>query len=246
MRCLITGVSGFIGAHLAEFLLAKGVQVYGLSRHRTSLFTGWSEAFHFVPVDVLDRSGLLEAMAAIQPDLVFHLAAQSLPALSWQDPETTFRVNVFGTLNLFDAIRAAEINPLIQVFCSSGTYATSRSGRPIREDDPTEPSSPYALSKMAQDHLCVMYGRAFRLRVLRVRPFFIIGPRKTDDVCSDFARGMVAIERGLADALTVGNLDTRRDFLDIRDAVNACWTVIQGGQPGEVYKYLLWPGIHYA
>lgn len=234
MRCLVTGALGFIGTYLVDFLLARGDTVYGLDQ-QTKGHTP-RQGFHLIQCDLLDRSNVFKSVAEIQPDFLFHLAAQSLPQVSWQDPETTFCVNVFGTLYLLDAIRAAQIKPIIEVFCSSGEYAVSQHNTPIDENYPLEPSSPYALSKIGQDQLCVLYGKAYQMHIVRVRPFFIIGPRKTGDVCSDFARGIVAIERGLANTLTVGNLDAVRDFLDVRDALTAFWLVAERGIPGAVYN----------
>ncbi|TRZ41767.1 NAD-dependent epimerase/dehydratase family protein [bacterium] len=234
MRCLVTGALGFIGTFLVDFLLARGALVYGLDKQTKGLSPRMG--FHLVQCDLLDRKAVFEVVKEVQPDVVFHLAAQSLPRVSWEDPETTFRVNVFGTLYLLDAIRTAQINPIIEVFCSSGEYAVSQNDTPIGENFPLEPSSPYALSKIAQDQLCLLYGKAYQMCIVRVRPFFIIGPRKTGDVCSDFARGIVAIERGLTNTLTVGNLDAVRDFLDVRDALTAFWLVAERGIPGTVYN----------
>jgi len=234
MRYLVTGALGFIGTYLVDFLLARGETVYALDQ-RTEGFSP-RLGFHLIQCDLLDRGSVLKSVAEIKPDFVFHLAAQSLPQVSWQDPETTFRVNVFGTLYLLDAIRAAQIKPIIEVFCSSGEYAVSQHNTPIGENYPLEPSSPYALSKIGQDQLCVLYGKAYQMHIVRVRPFFIIGTHKTGDVCSDFARGIVAIERGLAKTLTVGNLDAVRDFLDVRDALTAFWLVAERGIPGTVYN----------
>lgn len=236
MQCLITGASGFIGSHLVEFLLGRGDTVYCLDQRASKFVGNLKGDFNFVQCDILDRERMAQIISDIRPEIVFHLAAQSLPKVSWEDPETTFRVNVFGALYLLDAIRAAGINPVIEVFCSSGEYAVSRDGTPIGEDSPLEPSSPYALSKIAQDHLCVLYWKAYKMRIIRVRPFFIIGPRKVGDVCSDFARGIVAIERGMTNQLTVGNLRAVRDFLDIRDALSAFWLVAKHGTPGDVYN----------
>jgi GDP-D-mannose dehydratase len=234
MRCLVTGALGFIGTYLVDFLLERGETVYGLDKKTEGLSS--KPGLHLIQCDLLNRSSVLASVAEIQPDFVFHLAAQSLPRVSWEDPEATFRVNVFGTLYLLDAIRAAQIKPIIEVFCSSGEYAVSQDGTPIGENYPLEPSSPYALSKIGQDQLCVLYGKAYQMHIVRVRPFFIIGPRKTGDVCSDFARGIVAIERGLASKLTVGNLDAVRDFLDVRDALMAFGLVAERGIPGTVYN----------
>lgn len=236
MKCLVTGASGFIGSHLTEFLLGQGFTVYALNKKMGRFLVNLPGDFHFVSCNILDRDRIADSVARIRPDYVFHLAAQSLPKVSWEDPETTFQINVFGTLYLLDAIRAAGINPSIEIFCSSGQYAISKDGKPISEDFPLEPYNPYALSKIAQDQLSFLYWKVYQMRIVRVRPFFIIGPRKIGDVSSDFARGVVAIERGLAKKLKVGNLDAVRDFLDIQDAVRAIDLIANQGVPGEIYN----------
>lgn len=236
MKCLVTGASGFIGSHLTEFLLGQGLSVYGLDKKMGKFLTNLPGDFHFISCNLVDRDGVMEAVASIRPDYVFHLAAQSLPKVSWEDPESTFRINVFGTLYLLDAIRAAGIDPSIVIFCSSGEYAISKNGKPIAEDFPLEPYNPYALSKITQDHLSFLYWKTHQMRIVRVRPFFIIGPRKTGDVSSDFVRGVVAIERGLTKKLRVGNLDIVRDFLDVQDAVRAIYLIANQGISGEIYN----------
>lgn len=236
MKCLVTGASGFIGSHLTEFLLGQGLSVYGLDKKMGKFLTNLPGDFHFISCNLVDRDGVMEAVASIRPDYVFHLAAQSLPKVSWEDPESTFRINVFGTLYLLDAIRAAGIDPSIVIFCSSGEYAISKNGKPIAEDFPLEPYNPYALSKITQDHLSFLYWKTHQMRIVRVRPFFIIGPRKTGDVSSDFVRGVVAIERGLTKKLRVGNLDIVRDFLDVQDAVRAIYLIANEGISGEIYN----------
>ena len=236
MKCLVTGASGFIGSHLTEFLLRQGLPVYALDKKAGKFLTSLPGEFRFIACNIVDRDRVMETVASIRPDYVFHLAAQSLPKVSWEDPETTFRINVFGTLYLLDAIRAAGIDPSIVIFCSSGEYAISKDGKRISEGFPLEPYNPYALSKITQDHLSFLYWKAHQMRIVRVRPFFIIGPRKTGDVSSDFARGVVAIERGLAKKLKVGNLDIVRDFLDVQDAVRAIYLIAEQGIAGEIYN----------
>ena len=170
------------------------------------------------------------------PEVVFHLAAQSYPNVSWKQPAQTFEVNVLGTIFLFEEFLARKLDPTIVVVCSSSEYAANRDGQPITEHGELVPSSPYAVSKLAQDHLSRLYHEFYRLRVIRCRPFFLIGPRKTGDAASDFARGVVAIERGRQEDLPVGNLDVVRDFLDVRDGVEAFWLLSQRGCTGDVYN----------
>ena len=236
MKCIITGSSGFIGSHLTEFLLKEGLTVFSLDKEKQEFHSNLNGDFHFISCNILDRELVKRTVSTVQPDYVFHLAAQSLPRVSWEDPETTFRINILGTLYLLDAIRLANINPIVEVFCSSGEYAISKDSKPIAEDYALEPYSPYALSKITQDQLSFLYWKAYNMRIMRVRPFFIIGPRKVGDVCSDFARGVVAIEQGLATNLKVGNLDMVRDFLDVHDAVTAFYLIANHGSAGEVYN----------
>jgi GDP-4-dehydro-6-deoxy-D-mannose reductase len=235
-KYFITGASGFIGSHLTDFLLGLGLTVYGIDKQTSKFLDNLKGDFHFISGDILDRDCVFDSISSVRPDYVFHLAAQSLPKISWEDPETTFQINVFGTLYLLDAIRAANIDPVIEIFCSSGEYAVGKAGILISEDFPLEPSSPYALSKITQDQLSVLYWKAYQMKIVRVRPFFIIGPRKVGDVCSDFAKGIVAIERGHANKLRIGNLDPVRDFLDVRDAVVAFNLIALRGEPGDVYN----------
>lgn len=236
MKCIITGASGFIGSHLTEFLIERGLTVYGLDKEISRFLNNLHGDFHFISCNILDKDRVIEVIESLRPDYIYHLAAQSLPKTSWENPEATFEVNVLGTLYLLDAVRAAHINPTIEMFCSSGEYAVSEDGAPITENHPLEPSSPYALSKIVQDQLSVLYWKAYQVRIIRVRPFFVIGPRKMGDVSSDISRGIVAIERGLEKKLKVGNLDVTRDFLDVRDAVKAFYLIAERGVPGEVYN----------
>jgi GDP-4-dehydro-6-deoxy-D-mannose reductase len=172
-----------------------------------------------------------------KPERVFHLAAESHPAKSWQDPEETFRVNLLGTLNLFDALRRQNLDCLALVFGSSAEY-----GRPPSECDrisetlPLRPDSPYGVSKVAAELLSNVYARAYGMRITHVRPFFVVGPGRASNVCSDFAMRITEIELGLADSLGVGNLAAVRDFVDVRDAARAIWMIAEKGVPGEVYN----------
>ncbi len=235
MKCLITGSGGFIGSYLAEYLLSQGQTVYAFVRQDSKHLERLNK-IQIRHCDILDQKRIREIVREIRPERVFHLASQTLVKPSWEDPELTLRTNVFATLYLLDAIRDAKISPLIEVICSSSEYAATHDEKPIAEDHLLEPSSPYALSKLAQDHLSALYGRAYAMNIIRLRPFFIIGPRKSGDVCSDFARGIVAIERGKSKFLSVGNLDAVRDFLDVRDAVISFWLIAERGHPGEVYN----------
>jgi len=236
MRCLVTGAGGFIGSYLVEFLAKEKHEVTGFGRARNRALDATSSDFTFVEGDLLDREGLGKLIDSVHPEVVFHLAAQSYPRVSWEQPAGTFEVNVLGTIYLFEELLARRLDPTVVVLCSSSEYGPSRDGRPITEQDELLPSSPYAVSKLAQDHLGRVYYEFHGLRVIRCRPFFLIGPRKKGDVSSDFARGIVAIERGWQQDLPVGNLEVVRDLLDVRDGVEAVWLLSQLGRPGGIYN----------
>lgn len=221
MTIVITGAGGFIGQHLTRHLRARGEEVLALNRQ---------------DCDMLDADRVREVLSEARPKRIFHLAAQSLPGLSWTNPAATFRVNVEGTLNLLEAVRLAKINPAIVVVCSSSEYALSRDGRPIKETDTMQPLSPYAVSKLAMDHCAHLYAVRYELNVLRVRPFFLIGPGKVGDVCSDLARRVVAVERGEAADVPVGQLGIVRDFLDIRDGIEAMELIAAKGEACQDYN----------
>ncbi len=241
MRALVTGITGFVGSHLAEYLLSRGdVEVFGTVRWRSRRenIEGILGRIALIECDLCDPSAVDSAIESIRPDLVFHLAAQSFVPTSWVAPAETITNNVIGQLNLFEAVRRAGIDPLIQIACSSEEYGLVLEDEvPISEENPLRPLSPYAVSKIAQDFLGYQYFRSYGLRVVRTRTFNHTGPRRGDVfVTSNFAKQIAEIEHGLAEpVLRVGNLDARRDFTDVRDVVRAYWLALERGEPGEVY-----------
>jgi len=184
--------------------------------------------------DILDKNKLKEIMSNVQPDILFHLAAQSKVHRSWEEAENTLRVNVLGTLCLLEAIRDLRINPTLIVASAAAVYGGSST--PVGEDKEFRPASPYAVSKVAADYLAGLYGQAYGLRIIRIRPFNITGPGMVGDACSDFAKSIVEIEQGRRKALRVGDLDSVRDITDVRDAVEALWLIAEKGMPGDVYN----------
>jgi GDP-4-dehydro-6-deoxy-D-mannose reductase len=183
-------------------------------------------------------------MAETKPDLIFHLAAQSYVTESWKRPKETLETNILGTFNLINSVIKEGLKPVIISVCSSAEYGiTERNEIPIKEDKAFRPISPYAVSKVAQDMLSLQYYQSHGLHIIRVRFFNITGPRKVYDACSDFAKGVAEVERGLSDRLKVGNLDGIRDFTDVKDAVKALWLLYEKGKPGEVYNVCSGKGI---
>lgn len=229
MSVFITGGAGFVGSWLADHLREMGEVVHAPTR---------------AECDVQDAAAVRRGISDAQPAVVFHLAAQSLPGRSWSDPAGTVRANVTGTIHILEAIRAESLPCVSVIAGSSSEYAAS--DKPLCETDPLDPSSPYAISKFAADQTARLYGERYGLRVIRVRPFFLIGPRKVGDVSSDLARRVVAVERGVERELTVGNTEAVRDFLDVRDGVRALRVIAERGTPGEVYNIASGRGVSIA
>lgn len=229
-----------IGGYLVEHLLSEGQTVVATDMLPS---VDLPETAGYQALDINDAAQLDALLKAQRPDFIFHLAAQSFPPVSWEEPTRTYDVNVCGTLALFDAVRALDYAPTILLACSSGEYAVSTDGRPIAEDGLMGPSTPYAISKLVIDHLARNYAQRYDMRIIAVRPFFLVGPRKKGDVCSDFARGIVAIENGEQNMLLTGNLDVVRDFLDVRDGVRAFWTIARKGEAGTAYNICTGHGV---
>jgi GDP-4-dehydro-6-deoxy-D-mannose reductase len=241
MRSLITGIDGFIGSWLAEALRAAGDQVFGLTRRRAAGqgagADGEAEGVVRLVGDLTARPALADAVAAARPDRVFHLAALNNIAASFADPALTIETNVSGSLNLFDEVRRSAPAAAVVSVGSSAEYGkTAAETAPLTEDLPLLPTSPYGVSKVSQGQLCRIYADVHGLRAIHVRPFAIIGPRKTKDALSDFCRNVVAIERGETDRFSVGPLTSERDFVDVRDAVAALLLISENGTPGTTYN----------
>jgi GDP-4-dehydro-6-deoxy-D-mannose reductase len=237
MRCLITGCEGFIGSHLADLLVAKGLEIHGMAYDDVANIEHLKGRIAILEGDLKDSGRVQAIISQARPDIVFHLAAQSFVSVSWEDPEETLRTNVLGTFHLLDGLRSAGLEPTIVVVGSSSVHGPcAETEMPLKEGHEFRPTSMYAVSKVAEDMLGHFYWKVYGMRVIRVRPFNMTGPRKTGDACSDFAKGIVEIERGLREILEVGNLETVRDFTDGRDAVRAAWILAEKGVPGEVYN----------
>ena len=242
-RVFITGVTGFAGSHLVDYLLTlPEVEIFGMRRwrSRTEHIDHLSEDVRIVECDLRDQTSVTRALSEIRPDKIFHLAAQSFVPASWNAPEESLHTNVIGTLRLFEGARQAGIDPWIQLACSSEEYGMVRPDEvPIKETNPLRPLSPYAVSKVGADLLGYQYFRSFGMKIVRTRAFNHTGPRRGDVfVCSNFARQIAEIEKGRrAPVLRVGNLEARRDFTDVRDVARAYWLALSGGcEAGEVYN----------
>ena len=242
MKILITGVTGFVGSHLAEFCLNRGdVEVVGTYRWRSRRENiDHIKDLELAEVDVLDQSSVRAALERIQPDWIFHLAAQSFVPTSWNAPNQTLETNIIGQVNFFEVLRSLDMTQVRFHVCgSSEEYGLVLPDEvPIKETNELRPLSPYAVSKVTQDLLGWQYFRSYGLHTVRTRAFNHGGPRRGEVLLpSDFAKQIAEIEIGLREPVVeVGNLGARRDFTDVRDIVRAYWLALEKGQPGEVYN----------
>ncbi len=243
MRALITGITGFAGSHLADYLLAEqpDVEIFGIRRWRSRMenIEHLDGKIHLRECDLRDAAAVHGVLAELRPDLIFHLAAQSYVPASWTAPSETLTTNLLGQTNIFEAVRVLELDPVIQIAGSSEEYGLVLPDEvPIKETNPLRPLSPYAVSKVGQDLLAYQYFKSYGLKTVRTRGFNHTGPRRGEVfVTSNFAKQIASIEAGLREpVIRVGNLDAQRDFTDVRDMVRAYWLAVTKATPGEVYN----------
>ena len=242
MKVLITGITGFVGSHLAEFLLRKSnIEVYAIKRWRsnTENLEGFKDQIKLFECDIRDASSVRRVVSEILPDMIFHLAAQTFVPTSWHAPTETLTTNIIGELNLLEAVRESKINPKIHIAGSSEEYGlVSPQEIPIKETNCLRPLSSYGVSKVAQDLLGFQYYHSYKLNIVRTRGFNHTGPRRGEVfVTSTFAKQIVSIEKGIQEPVVyVGNLEAVRDFTDVRDMVRAYVLSLEKCQIGEVYN----------
>jgi GDP-4-dehydro-6-deoxy-D-mannose reductase len=240
-RALITGITGFVGSHLAEYLLKKNIEVYGTVRWRskTENIDHIKNKIKLISADMRDGHSLQNVVKEVEPNYVFHLAAQSFVPMSWKAPSDTMQTNAIGTIHLFEAIRKSKVEPKIQVAGSSEEYGMVYPNEvPIKETNPLRPLSPYGVSKVAEDKLSYQYFKSYGLKTVVTRAFNHTGPRRGDVFAtSNFSKQVVEIEKGLREPIMyVGNLNAQRDFTDVRDVVKAYWLSLQKCKFGEAYN----------
>lgn len=241
MRVLITGITGFVGSHLAEHALKAGAEVVGSVRWRSRLehIEGIRQSIRLIEADLRDVSSVRALLAESRPDWIFHLAAQSFVHASFNAPAEALHTNVLCQVNLLEGLRAERLSPRVLVTGSSEEYGLVYEHElPIKETNPLRPLSPYAVSKVAQDLMGYQYWKSYNLPIVRSRAFNHEGPRRGDPfVTSNFAKQIVEIEAGRRErVIHVGNLQARRDFSDVRDVVRGYWLLLERGEPGEVYN----------
>lgn len=246
-KVLITGISGFVGSHLTDYILSNqgGTKVIGIIRWRSPM----ENINHVVDKIILEYGDLLDSfslrtiLAKHKPDAIFHLAAQSYVDFSFVSPVATLDSNVIGTVNLLEVIKELKLSenfdPIIHICSSSEVYGQAKRGEiPIKETNPLRPASPYAVSKVAEDMLGLQYWLSWKIRTIRTRMFTHEGPRRGEVFApSNFAKQIAAIESGKSEPIVkVGNLESIRTFMDVRDSVRAYWLLITKCRPGETYN----------
>lgn len=241
MQLLITGITGFVGSYMAEHALAQGAHVFGSVRWRskTDNIDHLRSKITLIESDLRDLSSVRALLETAGPTHVVHLAAQSFVGASWKTPAETLTTNILSQVNLLEGLRGLKMSPRFLVVGSSEEYGLVEDGElPIKETNPLRPLSPYAVSKVGQDLMGYQYWKSYGMQIVRTRAFNHEGPRRGDVfVTSNFARQVAEIEAGLRDpVIFVGDLSPRRDYSDVRDIVRGYWTLVERGEPGEVYN----------
>ena len=230
MKALITGSLGFVGRYLRAELEANGYEVVGLD-----VVPGEGT----LRADLMDAAQTARIVAEQRPDVIFHLAAVADVGRSWREPQLTMQLNIVAALNLLEAVRAVDASGIrVVIVGSSDQYGSlGAAGARVSEETPLQPQSPYAISKMAQEALARLYARSYGMNICMTRSFNHGGAgQRPGFMVPDFASGIVKIERGEAEALSVGNLASRRDFTHVRDVVRAYRLIAEKGASGEVYN----------
>lgn len=246
-KVLITGITGFVGSHLAEYITKehKKAKIFGLLRWRSpkTNIAKILQNVHLCYGDLEDYSSLEKILGDVKPDVIFHLAAQSYVDFSFVSPISTLTANVIGTANLLEVVKTLKLHqrydPIIHICSSSEVYGQVKKDEiPIKETNALRPASPYAVSKVGEDMLALQYFLSWKIKTIRSRMFTHEGPRRGDVFApSNFAKQIAAIEKGVQKpSVYVGNLNSVRTFMDVRDAVRAYWLLITKCTPGDVYN----------
>jgi len=246
---LITGITGMVGSHLADYLLDNtDLFIYGMARWRSPLDNinhllgriNKKDRIELVYGDLNDSVSLQTVIAKTKPDYIFHLAAQSYPKTSFDAPIDTLNTNILGTARLLEAVRHEGIEPVIHVCASSEVFGRVPPDKvPINEECVFHPASPYAISKVGTDLVGRYYAEAYGMKIMTTRMFTHTGPRRGDVfVESTFAKQIALIEVGLIPPVVhTGNLKSMRTWADVRDAVRAYYMLVTVNPvPGEYYN----------
>jgi len=241
-KILITGIDGFAGGYMARLCLEKGAKVYGTTYKggTTKGIDKIRSKLELFECDISDAKKVAEIIKKVKPDWIVHLAAQTFVPDSWKDQRRNYDINLFGTINIMEAVRSEEdYKPRILIACAANEYGhISKDDVPITEKTLFNPDNPYAVSKVAADMAAYQYFFSHKLDTIRMRAFSHTGPEQdTRFVASDFAKQIADIEKGKKDpVMKVGNLEAKRDFTDVRDVVRGYWMALEKAKPGNAYN----------
>lgn len=228
-----------MGVHLVEMLQTKGHEVLGTYFRPTTDMSDVGAGATILECDIRDKEKVWSQLREFRPEKIFHLAAQSYPTVSWDDPWYTIQANVIGTINIFEGIKKLGLDCKVLNACSSGEYGfVTENEVPLGEDHSLKPLHPYGVSKVAQEMLAYQYYKNFGIKSIAVRIFNTTGPRKVNDVCSDLTKRLIDIERGLNSEyrLRIGNLTAKRAITDVRDIIKAFDLALDRATIGEIYN----------
>jgi GDP-4-dehydro-6-deoxy-D-mannose reductase len=240
---LVTGASGFVGAHLIKYLLEKNSErVFGTYLEDSSLekLSEFKNKVELEKIDLLDKDKVSGLIDRIKPDAIYHLAALTSPSLSFESPAEFIMNNISSEINILESLKSQGLTETKLLVVSSGDVygKVKKEDLPIDEETPFNPTNPYAVSKIAQDFLGLQYFLAYGIKIVRVRPFNHTGPGQSPNfVVPAFSKKIAEIEKGKREpVLQVGNLKGKRDFTDVRDMIRAYDLILNKGVAGDVYN----------
>ncbi|MFW9996696.1 MAG: GDP-mannose 4,6-dehydratase [Candidatus Odinarchaeota archaeon] len=240
-KVLVTGITGFVGSHIADYCLEKGVKLFGFKRYHLSNMKNVShieDEIIWIDCDMMDMKSVIKSVRECMPDKIFHMASQSFVSPSWDHPHLYMDANYKMTVNILEACIANEINPRILIPGSGEEFGEIYEEElPITESTIIRPVNPYAVSKVAQDLIAYVYYRSYGLNVIRTRAFNHEGPRR-DKVFGIpwYAYQIARIENGLQEpVIKVGHIDDKRNFTHVKDMVHGYWLAMEKCTPGELY-----------
>ena len=241
MRVLITGITGFVGSHLADLLLEeKNFEIFGGKKVNARLrnVKHILDKITLIDFDLVDYFSVKNLLQESKPKYIYHLGALSWVAPSWVMPSVYMQVNAIGTINLFEAIRELKIATKVLVSCTPEEFGDVPEDKlPITEETPVAPVNHYAASKVAQDAICMSYYASYKIPIIRTRAFNHEGPRRdTSGALASFAYQIARIEAGLQKPIIkVGNLEAKRNFTHVKDMARAYYLAMQKCVPNELY-----------
>ena len=229
MKVLITGVGGFAGSHLADYVINNGfAEIFGIVRdaEKNENIRSREKSIRVFECDIVDFQSIFRVLKEVKPDIIFHLAGQAFVPSSFEHTAETFKVNVLAPINIFEAVKAVDIKPRIVVVTSGEVYGETAGLLAVHtERSIPHPVNPYAASKTSIDYIAQTYKTYEGLNIVITRPFNHTGPRqKPSFVCSSLARQIsLALKNNTPPVIQIGNVKPRRDFTDVRDVVRAYW-----------------------